>query len=219
MATGTTPGDSPAAVRNRRVREVRDHAVVAFARHEFRLLYSTAVTTGCVTGDHQMYRCQAPGTWIHGFDVRVSPGFLCVTGDMGTMVVHVNDPRPLAWVAEVTDLGYFAEKVAREIETEEFDPDVARAWATELDALIREGEYGPGSRQAASWPAARAEFLSLVDSGYEACVNLLVDHGLVDLGDPPDMSNWKYRYLWTREAAAWLARHLYPKKKDAPKTP
>lgn len=45
-----------------------------------------ALTVVCEDGLYRHWRCQAPGTYVYGFDVVTWPGYLCVCGDIGTWV-------------------------------------------------------------------------------------------------------------------------------------
>lgn len=85
-------------------------------------------------GMFRSWRCQKPGTWCYGFDVTTTPGHLFVTGDIGDLVVSRTEDM-LAWARDaINSPHYFAEKVPRSIETEEWSFDRSLEWINETVA-------------------------------------------------------------------------------------
>lgn len=200
-------------VERKRVADVAAHATKAFSEHRIQALWvALPFDSACDLGV-QAWRCGQPSSGIYAFTIFAPPGRLIVCGDIGTLVLERTHDM-LAWArGSIHDIGYFAEKVVREIETKEYDPDMVRGWAAELDQEILEGEREYGGRTAKAWlgDGLRRDILQAAeDSGSESRVlELIHESEMNDGSDYPDFTNWKHGFLWQREAIKWfLARRL-----------
>ena len=196
-------------VRAGRVRSIAAMAKEAFARHRVTPLWHGLPVGGGLI-EARAWHCGAPDSGFHSFTLVTIPGRLVVVGDLGTCVWE-RERDMLAWArGSLESLDYFASKVVREIETEEYDPDVVRAWAHELDRDILAGDHDYDSRRAKLWVGeqVRQSVLDAIDSGEQEVCRVIYESGLEDGCDFPDFDNWRPGFLWCREAVKWfLANH------------
>ena len=91
-------------------------------------------------GMYRSWRCQKPGSWMHGFDITTTPGNLIVTGDVGDLVLtRTNDM--IAWArGSIRDPHYFSSKVVRDIPTEEWSYAKSLEWINEEIADVEREE-------------------------------------------------------------------------------
>ena len=192
-------------VRDRRVADVAQMAAKAFAEHVIEpLWFGLPVASGRPIEAHA-WLCWRPGHSEYQFTLYAVRNRLIVCGDIGTLVVE-RCPDMLAWArGSVDSIAYFAEKVVSEIDTEEFDPDMVRAFVHETDQDVLNDERSEAFVK--DWIGeTRRALLEAIDDGEYAVLQAYGESSLND-GDPPHFDNWKYGFLWTREAIKWfLAR-------------
>lgn len=199
-------------VERKRIADVAAQAARAFAEHQIKALWIALPFENACNLGVQAWRCGPPNSGIYAFTIYAMPGRLIVCGDIGTVVLERTYDM-LAWArGSIHDIGYFAEKVVREIETKEYDADMVRGWAAELDRDIIEGEHEYSGRIAKAWlgDGLRRDVLKAAeDTGSEQrVVELIHESEISDGSDYPDFSNWKHGFLWQREAVRWfLANH------------
>lgn len=175
-------------------------AADAFRDHQCRVMLDSY--------PYRHWRCAQPANCAYWFDVITGPGWLLVRGDVGELLVQRTHDM-IAWSrSAINSIGYFAEKVPREIETEVFCQDVAREW-------IREE-----MRQTREWTPDREErrrryaiLLDLRDAleygeGEHAFYRAISESGICDGCDFPRLTNWASSFLWCRECVKWLLANM-----------
>lgn len=186
-------------VQRDRIQAVAENAARAFKDHAITPLFAAGGGN-----EYRAWRCAVPDSCHHAFTLYSVPGRLVVVGDLGALIVERQFDM-LVWArGSIHDVSYFAEKVPREIPTEEYDPEMVRAWVAEVDADIASGEYEPDGKVAKAWADARQGVLWAIDDGQHAVADTLHGSGLYDLFDYPDFDNWKHSFLWQREAVKWF---------------
>jgi hypothetical protein len=190
-----------------RVRDVARRAIKDLAKH--------VATQTLDAGLYRAWKCGEPGNCINAFEVVTGPGWLLIRGDMGTCLwERTNDM--LGWCrGSINSLGYFAEKVSREIKIKEYDPDIAKAWL--LDQIIDFwNDHHGDDMDADEWHQWK-EITDLYRDGdpsekldWERDV---MDTGINDGGDYPDWRNYTYHFLWQREALKWLFAEITKQEK------
>lgn len=173
---------------SRSEQQIRELAEKAFADH--------VITERLRQGFFRSWRCQKPDTWVYGFDITTTPGYLIVTGDIGDLIVS-RCADMLPWCRQAVDsTSYFAEKVARSIPTREFSHGEFERWYHELMADPDTPEdHKEVATEAMQWSDNKG-----MDQLYEET------HEIWD-GDPPDWKDWNANFLWCREAVRWFLQH------------
>ncbi|HEY1187700.1 MAG TPA: hypothetical protein VGE74_08585 [Gemmata sp.] len=205
MSTETLQRLTRRQVTERRIADVAAMAAKSFAAHRVAPLWVALPFDGACETGVSAWRCAKPGDCAYAFTLYSVPGRLIVCGDLGTLVLERTYDM-LVWArGSIDSIDYFAEKVTREIATEEFDPDMVRAWVHETDQEVLEGEHS--DKFALAWRGElRREFLDAAEEGEHEAYRVYHESPLND-GDPPSWDNWKYGFLWQREAIKWfLAR-------------
>ncbi len=149
------------------------------------------------------WRCQKQGTWMYGFDVTIEPGRLMVFGDIGDCVWERTEDM-LGWArGSIESIGYFAEKVVREIETECYSSDVAEAWVKEQLYELELDDEMDGSEK--SKQRERIEgLLTALEDGEVVFTNAVYESGLADGCDWPNFNTFTPSFMWCREAVKWF---------------
>lgn len=205
-------------VEDARVAAIAKMAAHNFRNHSVRQLYRADSLVGEPQNPNRVYagwRCKDPASWAHGFDVFSFPGRLMVTGDIGLMVWE-REENMLAWAnSSLASIDYFAGKVVQEIKTKEYDRDCVVAWMHEVDQDILNGEIDYDSRRAKMWlTEVRDAVKSAVDDGEHEVMRVICDSGFEDGCDMPSFDNWRYDFLWAREAVRWFLYNHYYKSAD-----
>lgn len=206
MSTSTeAPPRTGRQVIDDRIKHVAELAKKAFAEHRVEPLW-VGVPFGPGLIEARAWLCGKPDRSEYHFTLYSVPGRLILCGDLGTLVVERTRDM-LAWArGSIGDVNYFAEKVPREIETKEYDPDLVRAWIHETDQEVLEDNRS--EKFVKEWIGElRAALLSAVEDGEAAVSEAYYGSGIYG-GGPPDWTNWRHRFLWQREAIKWfLANH------------
>ncbi len=171
--------------------QIREMSDKAFARH--------TITQRLNDGMFRSWRCMTQGSWAYGFDITTIPGSLILTGDLGTLVVS-REVDMIPWCrGSVDSTSYFAEKVASEIATKEFNRDKLRAW---IDERLNDDELKLKDRTTLEdirdW--------QLDDNGEDWFYRELEDVWAGE--DPPNWRDWKPQFLWQRDAVRWFVNNL-----------
>lgn len=133
------------------------------------------------------YCCQKPGTWIYGFHVTFTPGWVFISGDIGHLALCRMDDM-LPWLRSVfngaIDFRYIAEKAPTCITTRRWTAEAAQVavYACCEDLGI--------SREAAS------ELAEGFSDEYEW--NSIVVPKLFEMGGPLECNptDWAPEFLW-----------------------
>jgi len=166
-------------------------------------------------GLFRSWRCQTPREGAYWFDVVTGPGWLMVRGDVGELIVQRCDDM-IAWSrGSIESIDYFAEKVPHEIETEEYDADVAREYlAEELSECEREILEATDDADCKAYRKRHTAIIDLQECGYideeHRFVQEAYDSDIFDGGDFPRFTNYTSSFLWCRECVKWLLAHLPP---------
>jgi hypothetical protein len=190
-----------------RITQIADLAKHSFANHIVEPLWF-----GLPYGDSRhgpfearAWLCHNPKCCAYHFTLYSVPGRLIICGDIGACVWERTRDM-LAWArGSIDSIHYFAEKVVSEIETEEYDADMVRAWIHEMDQQILEDDRS--EKYVKEWISGglRAELLSAVEDGEHRVGEVYHESGFYD-GDWPNWKNFTYRFLWQREAIKWFLK-------------
>ncbi len=179
--------------------EVHEWAVKAFKDH--------VITVEHEHGLYRHYRCAQPGTVNLHFHIVTFPGRLIVCGDIGDMAWE-RCPDMLEWAkGSLHSTSYFAEKVWRCIETEEFSKEVAQAEVERQyqDAIgDMDGDDSPDAvTRLAALEQERDELLVAADDDEHAFIS---DYYASDWygGDFPNCKAFTREFLRCREAVRWF---------------
>jgi hypothetical protein len=185
-----------------RVRDVAKRAAKDLAQHE--------ITLRLDHGLYRAWRCRRPRDWAYGFDVHTGPGWLMVTGDMGTCMWERTTDM-VSWVrGSINSLSYFAEKVPREFKIKEYDPAMAKAWLLWEIVGYYNDHCGCDMRKQ-DWDRWQALLDLYRESdpddqlGFEREV---YESGIADGSDWPNFKNYCYHFLWIREGLKWFLANL-----------
>jgi hypothetical protein len=188
-----------------RVRSVVNQAKKDLSEHQ--------VTMRLNNGLWRSWRCQRPGSWVYGFDVTTGPGWIMVTGDMGTCVWE-RTADMIDWAeASINSLSYFAEKVPREIKIKEYDPDKAKAWLLgEIvdyfnDHCGSDDHGGMDDKQWTHWHRLLTLYRHEDPSDQMEFAQAIHKSGVADGSDWPNFYNYTYHFLWIREGLKWFFAH------------
>ena len=193
--------NAPRSVRDKDEAEVHVRARRAFADYTISLRYA-----GLATGVSSWRCCKDPAKAGSSspFNITFEPGRVFVTGDYGTLVVERTRDM-LGWaVGSIRSTGYFAEKVARGIPTEEYSLEVA---AETVQGLIeeREKEREEGKTTDPEVDQGLSDLLGVLRAGecsrgeFYAQLSKLV-HDAWERGS----TSWNHNFLWTRECLWWF---------------
>lgn len=185
--------------------KIHNLANMAFKKHELKLL--------CNQELFRSWHLSSPGTSVCYFDITTIPGSLFITGDIGDLIL-TRESDMISWARKaVGSIEYFASKVPNEIQTREYDPEVAKAWIYEmlqLDSLEDEGDdvfqlLGDSTREALL-EIYRDQYW---DYGNEYETMLAIhDSGVLDGCDIPNLTNYTSNFLWCREALLFFFTKL-----------
>lgn len=196
-----------------RIKFTSELAAKAFANHE--------LTQTLNDGLHRHWNCRNPKSSCYWFNVTTGPGWLLISGDVGTLFVQ-REPDMIKWARKaIDDLYYFASKVPIEIKTKEWDVDMAREWIADEIAGINKAfddewvgdEATPQAVAARKEADERIEMYSeltesLDEGGRSAFEMAYYNSELNDGSDWPDYMNYTSSYLWCREALLWFLKQV-----------
>ena len=212
--------------KQKRIEKIEQAAANAFKNHQITLKYSSP------DGEFRQYHCTEPNNSAYWFDLTVWPGTLVMTGDLGDLIVE-RSHNMITWCANsINSIDYFAEKVSREIETEEYDPEVALENLDDIkESLIKEyvedtrqhdAEYeyenrngwsiGSSNRQKEHQKQLEElqELRDLAEND-ELCPDefkrAFYESSFYS-GDMIDCDNYTYHFLWCREAIKWAIQRI-----------
>lgn len=169
---------------------IRENAVSAFKDHKIQCLLDN--------GLYRHWRCGRDKSSVYQFHIVTFPGRLIVAGDVGFLALE-REPDMLPWCrGSLESTSYFAEKVPRSIQTEEWSDDVARAW------VLEEREDDPESMTA----ALVANLLNALEMGEAEFKTTLADSDLLHGCDWPRFTDYTSEFLWCREAVRWFLANL-----------
>jgi len=176
--------------------------------------------------DQKVFRhlvCKKPGTGIHGFTITTWPGYLAITGDMGSFLFSrledmfeffrgERDPWRISF-------GYWAEKcqaVDRQDGFRQYSPEKARrvllSWMQEWPDVIREQalEYlSPYMENEYSLRSAAAQFSAETEDDAER-------YDFQDLFEV-DFTDYTWHFIWCCYAIDWAIKKYDACKTEAPK--
>ena len=193
--------NAPRSVRDKDEDKAHVRARRAFADYAISLRYADAAA-----GVSSWRCCKDPAKagLSSPFNITFEPGRVFVTGDYGTLVVERTRDM-LRWaVGSIRSTGYFAEKVARGIPTEEYSSEVA---VETVQGLIeeREEERKEGKITDPAVDQGLSDLLGVLRAGecsqgefYAELSKLIPDAW--ELGS----TSWNHNFLWTRECLWWF---------------
>lgn len=198
-----------------RINQVAEQAKKDFANHRVEHLFvglSPKYDGPSPYSTYQGWRCAKPGDCHMAFTIYAVPGRLIVVGDIGTLVLE-REVDMLSWCDKsIGDIDYFAGKVVKEIETAEYDSEMVKGWCCEIDADIINGEHDYDSSITKAWlTGGRQEVLDAIDQGKDQVYSVMAETGIIHDCDFPDFTNWKYGFIWQREALIWFLNNHYRK--------
>lgn len=174
----------------------RKHAMEAFKDHK--------VTVLCNTPEVQMFRCQKLGTWVYGFQVVCADNTICLTGDIGSILIEPgygrNGTKFLR--GSVNSESYFLGKIRNTEAHTEYDGQYAREYLQDCIKNAKEQEES-----------------DLVEK-YQNVLEAIEDDGNFgehrfhevwsnnDLDDHPDMRVMSSQAIFQMEAMKMLAARL-----------
>lgn len=194
---------------------VRKDAAKRLAKHEATLLMSH--------GDlYRHYRCQAPGTWIDGFDIVAWPEAMCYTGDMGDYVFR-RAPDMIGFMSRACrDPGYSAEKciaacndAIREFKVEVFNEELDAILAEDPERVVKTFRGSAGWQFTPIAEAIDGIKRQKLGGGGLSAIEAMYDSGIWDGGDLPDCKAFTYRFLWCLEAIKWFCGKVIERAPDA----
>ncbi len=188
-----------------RIKHIEALARNAFKDHKITLKYSSP------SGEMKQWLCKKPEESAYWFHITVWPYTLCITGDLGDLIVE-RSPNMIEWCRRSIDsMDYFSEKVSREIKTQEFDRDVA------LENLDYQHKLGKEYAKL-DWDEKKKYSEQLEE--LQELKDLLDDDIAPDEfyrayyessfygGDMIECNNFTFHFLWCREAIKWFLNNL-----------
>jgi len=170
-----------------RTREMTDKA---FADH--------AITERCRQGVFRSWRCKRTKSWVYGFDITTTPGFIFITGDIGDLIVE-REYDMLPWCRSACEsIDYFAKKVPHAIPTTQFDEAKVLEWVAEE---LKNEELSDEDRELLE-DAAEGGLDELGESEVYAILQPVWQD------DPPSWREWTSNFLWCRDAIRWFVNHI-----------
>lgn len=188
--------------KQRKVKQIAELAKNAFKNHTVTLKYSSP------SGEMKQWLCRRPLDSAYWFNITIWPYTLCMTGDLGDLIVE-RSPDMISWCrGSINSIDYFAEKVSREIKTKEFDKDVAKE---NLDYRHKIGvEYHKldwkEKQEYSSTLVIVDELKELLDNDDLSPDEFYKAYYESELygGDMIDCMNYTSHFLWCREAIKWF---------------
>lgn len=189
-------------VRGERIANIAEWAKEAFAEHRVEALWFGLPYTTGRPFEANAWLCSKPDRCEYAFTLYSVPGRLIVCGNIGTLVVQ-HERDMLRWArSAIESIDYFAEKIVTEIETEEYDPDMVRAYVHETDQDVLNDERSDAFVK--TWIGeTRAELLSAIGDGEHRVMEVVCGSPLYN-SDVPVFKNFKHVFLWQREAIKWF---------------
>ena len=170
-------------------RDIEEMAGKAFAEHQITRRFESELV--------RHYRCQKPGTWIYGFDVTFTPGWVFIHGDIGHLALS-READMLPWLRRLfecdrIDFRYAAQKAPQCITTREWTEEAAHR---AIDNWADGRELSADDRQ--------EMHTLLADGEWDAAVQLMYEHdsGPLEI-DPRD---WTPGFLWCLYGLRWFVR-------------
>jgi len=197
-----------------RIAHIAESAAISFKDH--------VIETRLHHGLFRHWFCHNLKSNAYWFSITTTPGRLIVAGDIGCLVVErVPDMIEFARTS-IRDIDYFAGKVTREIATREYDMEIAKQWclkemldqsredrAYQLKHPANEGKKTPSQRFREELSDLRHEWGDSSMWTMEHHIGAAIfNSGIADGCDMPDLKNWRYDYLWCREAGKWFLAHM-----------
>lgn len=191
-------------------KQLREHNEVAASTFkDFRLRGGhSAVYPGL-----RRWRFGHPDHGNRSFDLVTWPGNLITTGDNGECWWRRSGDM-LYWAADaIRSIDYFAEKVIREMPTEEPCGEQAKAWVWDeysnraqevlLGSGLRSGRWGEEDETLGNLKETRDKLLAVADEWGESPAfmhHLYHDTNWIDGCDPPSVDRYTNNFLWGRSA-------------------
>jgi hypothetical protein len=148
--------------------------------------------------------CSRPQSSVYRFHVYAPPGWLMITGDMGEcMWSRVYDM--LAFVRQsIGSLGYFSEKVTRDIEIKEYHTELVEEWFKNFKKEWKESYGEKPSKDVLGQLADLRE--SWENYNDPQRLQMEIYEGIYDYDSEsiPSFKTYKYHYLWKIEALKWF---------------
>lgn len=167
---------------------IRESAERNFAGHQLEVLHESGLL--------RHYRCGSPNRNAYAFWVTTIPGYLFLTGDLGTTVLR-RESDMLQWLPRaLRDPHYLMSKVVRGIETEEFDPECAAQWVKEVAA--------EGHRKLS--PALAEALASAAFEDGEGAFRDGLEEAGIHGADQPECMQPNATFWWHYECLKWFAR-------------
>lgn len=186
--------------------QIHRNAVKAFANHQFTIVKSHGV--------NREFVCKQPGTNAYWFTVRTWPGWILVHGDVGFLALSRINDMLLFCRDSIHSIGYFAEKVPKEIIVEQWSADVVREW---IDEMIRDREdYGLSDFDCSELLQMKTcDEIESRDMFHMKLVNDTEYWSRCDCDSFPRGMDFTPSFYWCRECILWLLDRLDMKKQDA----
>jgi len=173
-----------------------------------RIVNHTIMVKHC-DGLYRHWQCNAPGTYIDGFDVITWPGYMCYTGDMGTYVFRRTEDMVAFMSGSLGSISYVAEKcISYDRDgVEKYYSECFQEMLTEeinrLESDKVDGEDNSDiDEQIDDLDAIRGEG----DDGEEVAMESLSNTGMFD--ELPDCRYYTYRFLFCMYALRWFCDKL-----------
>lgn len=164
-------------------------------------------------GLYRHWRCGRPdGSFTHSFNVVTWPGWMAVTGDMGSLMLSRIDDMVQFVRGHIESIDYFAEKVTQEIPVKEFSPKkMIHVIQEKIDEIMEHSSDDDNDDQ-------KGEDKEMIDR-LEALQRRLDDGDISECeasgewmditGDTdPSFRDFTSNFLWVREALIWFVANL-----------
>ena len=159
-------------------------------------------------GLHRHLRLQKAGTGAYLFDIITWPGYLCFTGDMGTLVFKRLEDMFEFFRDDKSRINpsYWAEKVQAGV-TKEYDKDHFEAYVQDRFSSMQEGLSQDDADEL--WEALQDDVISRNETEYgalEAARDFeFKDFRLTDFWEW-DLKSWTFHYIWACLAIVWAIK-------------
>jgi hypothetical protein len=166
------------------------------------------VTVRHMDGMYRHWRCQAPGTWVMGFDIVTWPGSLCFTGDMGEYLFQRTEDMVSFMRGSCMSYEYAAEKcVAHDGRLKEWSEERFEEILKERQAESEEVSVLRNGRCVTESVADHVEEIRREYSNYSSrwdAEKAMYESCLWDGGDMPSCEEYTYHFLWALHAIKWF---------------
>ncbi|MGD9730141.1 MAG: hypothetical protein AB7L09_02970 [Nitrospira sp.] len=168
---------------------------------------------------HEIVR-EGPGIWfcadqhtsMYHFRVIMVPGRIIVTGDIGDLVLHVNDRKPLRWALgcrmKPGETYYPLSKLSPDMGRKLFQPDSAEEWLVEqLTASRNDGDKPQVQKyikMIREW--RECHFRDELDRAEQYWFELLDENG----EEPISFREYEFGVFFRYEALCWFMQHVNP---------